>query len=143
MAQKQKSAAAAALFLFSMDRGWRSEVIVDADLTAVDVQRAKCQTRRELGKEGRAAKAAEEIFSLQRPARHEHPFDAGARCPADLGLAVAKRYAKSGDADLVVGQREATSAVKQDLIERDADSAANRRQSIDLCRQSDWAERRY
>src|ERR1700746_2202762 len=82
----------------------RSEVVVDAELSAVDVQRAEGKTRRELGEEGRAAKAAIEVFGLERPVRQEHPLHASADGPADLCLAVAQRLALSGQVEFIVGQ---------------------------------------
>jgi hypothetical protein len=57
-------------------------VEVDADLSAVDVQRTGRDSRWELGRKERlAAEAALEIFRFERPARQQHPFDARAHCP--------------------------------------------------------------
>src|SRR3954453_13711297 len=86
----------------------RSEVIVDADLAAVDVQRAAGDSWRQRGgKEGLATEAAIQIFGLDRPTRHEHPLDACARGPAGQRLAVAEDNARRGCGDLRVGDGEA------------------------------------
>src|SRR5579872_1672759 len=60
----------------------RSEVEVDADLSAVHCERAGRDPE-----QGHAIKAAIKVLGLNRPARHEHPFRARSRGPAGLGLA--------------------------------------------------------
>src|ERR1700732_1997984 len=94
-------------------------MVVDAELSAVDCERAGLGAQ-----DGYAIEAAIEIFGLERPARHEHPFQARARGAAGAGLGVAERYAERGGAALLVRRGKAGGAVKQNLIERYADTAA-------------------
>jgi len=74
-------------------------VIVDAELAAVDVERAGRNAGRELRKEGRTAEAAIEIFRLQRPVWQEHPLRARARGPTGERLAVADAYTERARAE--------------------------------------------
>src|SRR3984885_13547425 len=111
----------------------RSEVVVDADLSAVDVQRSGLDARRELVREERlSAEAAIEIFALERPVRQEHPFDACTRGPAGQGLAVADADTERARAELGVRKRQAGGAVEQDLIDSDTEAAAHGRQGVNL-----------
>src|ERR1019366_10184806 len=92
----------------------RSEMEVDADLSAVHVQRAGRDSRRELGgEEGLATEAAIEVLGLERPVRHEHPFRARAHGPTRERLAIAESQAERGRADRGVRQGKAAGAVKQ------------------------------
>src|ERR1700730_6460574 len=119
----------------------RSEVVVDADLSAVDVQRSGLDARRELVREERlSAEAAIEIFALERPVRQEHPFDARARGPAGQGLAVADADTERAGAKLGVGDGQTGGAVEQDLIDGDTEAAAHGRQRIELRADGDAAD---
>src|ERR1700730_8000352 len=119
----------------------RSEVVVDADLSAVDVQRSGLDARRELVREERlSAEAAIEIFALERPVRQEHPFDACTRGPAGQGLAVADADTECARAQLGIGDGQAGGAVEQDLIDGDTEAAAHGRQRIELRADGDGAD---
>src|SRR5882757_8551277 len=118
----------------------RSEMVVDTDLSAVHRQRAAHDTGRQLGCEvGLAIEAAIEILGLHRPATCEHPFHARARGPAGVNLAVADGHAGCAGADLVVREGKAAGAVKQNLIEGNADPAAHGADALDLVRHGDEA----
>src|SRR5436190_7547336 len=137
---KTKSAASgeAALSRYSLTE-WarqRSEVIVDAHLDAVHSQCAARYARGKLGREvGLTVEAAIQVLGLERPGAGEHPFQADTGGPAGVNFAIAYGHAGCAAADLVIRERDAAGAVKQDLIESRADAAANRAQALHPIRQ--------
>src|SRR3954452_23563402 len=109
-------------------------MVVDADLYAVQRQGLDRYARGKLGREvGLAAvKAAVQVLGLDRPGVGEHPFDAGARNPAGIKLAVAEGYTQSVGAELVVREGHTAGSVKQDLVERRAAPAAYSAEALDF-----------
>src|SRR3954464_2031555 len=113
-------------------------MVVDADLYAVQRQGVARYARGKLGPEvGLAVKAAVQVLGLDRPGVGEHPFDAGARGPAGMNLAVAEGQSQNVAAELVVHKGHTAGSVKQDLAERRADPAAYSAEALDLLRQGD------
>src|ERR1700689_1791728 len=107
-------------------------MVVYAALFAVHCQRADWSAE-----EGQVVESAIEVFGLERPARHEHPFHACTRGPAVLSVIVVEGETKRAGAELGIRQGEATGAVEQNLFERYAGATAHRGQAINFCRGGD------
>src|ERR1700737_4149862 len=114
-----------------------AEVIVHADLAAVQVERSRGNATEIV----LAAEAAIEVLALDRPVRSDERFDARTGGPAGVEVAVRHRHAERAEADLVVDPGVAAGAVEQHLIDREAKAAANGAERINAARRGD-AKRR-
>jgi hypothetical protein len=109
------------------------EVIVHADLGAVELDRTAVQAARNYVREvGLAVQVAVQIFGLHGPMRREHHLDAGAGSPTAVDLTVRSGDAHGSGAHPRVRPRKTGGAVEQDLVEDYAEAASSGAEIADL-----------